>query len=154
MIKIRRTVSGRLTRVVAAAGALVAVAGLATALATIPAASAGPGTRNATWRMQAPPEPTGTTDQVFGAVSCSSSSACLALAINDYPRGFGEFAETWNGSRWTVRTVPDGKATDDLEGVNCRSAQWCVAVGSNAFGADSVPVADLWNSSAWTRTKP
>jgi hypothetical protein len=158
-MKIRRTASGRMTQV-AAAGALAAMAGLAGALATGPAASASPVARKAaaatapTWKMQTPPEPPGTTDQAFGAVSCSSSSACLALAINDYPRGFGEFAETWNGSHWTVRTVPDGKTTDDLEGVKCRSAQWCVAVGSKASGNDFVPVADRWSGSTWTQAKP
>jgi hypothetical protein len=158
MIKMRRTVSGRLTRA-AVVGALAA-AGLAGVVAAGLAASASPVAANATaataptWRMQAPPEPAGTTDQAFGAVSCSSSSACLALAINDYPRGFGEFAETWNGSHWTVRTVPDGKTTDDLQGVKCRSAQWCVAVGSKASGGDFVPVADRWNGSAWTQARP
>jgi len=125
MIKMRPTVSGRLTQV-AAVGALAA-AGLAGVVAAGLAASASPVAGNAaaapTWKMQTPPEPAGTTNQAFGAVSCSSSSACLALAINDYPRGFGEFAETWNGSRWTVRTVPDGKTTYDLQGVKCRSAQ-------------------------------
>ena len=158
-MKIRPTMSGRLTQV-AAAGALAAAAGLAGALATGPAASAGPVARKApaatapTWKMQAAPEPAGTTDQAFGAVSCSSSSACLALAINDYPRGFGEFAETWSGSHGAVRTVPDGKTTYDLQGVKCRSAQWCVAVGSKASGGDFVPVADRWNGRAWTLATP
>jgi len=82
-------------------------------------------------------------------VLCSSSSACLAIAGNDYPRGVGGFGETWNGLHWTVRTVPDGKAADDLEGVACRSAQWCVAVGSKASGNGFVPVADRWNGAAW-----
>ena len=157
-MKIRRTVSGRLT-LVAAVGAL-AVAGLVGVVASGLAAGASPVAGNAvaamapTWKMQTPPEPAGTTNQAFGAVSCSSSSACLAIAINDYPRGFGEFAETWNGSHWTVRTVPDGKTADDLQGVQCRSAQWCVAVGSKASGNDFVPVADRWNGSAWTQTNP
>jgi hypothetical protein len=68
--------------------------------------------------------------------------------------GVGGFAETWNGLHWTVRTVPDGKAADDLEGVTCRSAQWCVAVGSKASGNDFVPVTDRWNGRAWTQAEP
>ena len=99
--------------------------------------------------------PAGTTNQGFGAVSCSSSSACLAIAINDFPRGFGEFAETWNGSRWAVRAVPDGQAGADLDGVACRSARWCVGVGARASGdVNSVPVADRWNGSSWTQARP
>jgi hypothetical protein len=155
MMKIRGTVSGRL-----AAAALAAVAGLAGALAIGPAVSASPVAGKAaaatapTWKVQAPPEPAGTTNQAFGAVSCSSSSACLALAINDYPKGFGGFAETWNGSHWTVQTVPDGQTADDLQGVKCRSAQWCMAVGTTASGDGYVPVADRWNGGAWTPTRP
>jgi hypothetical protein len=152
MIKMRRTVSGRLTQI-AAVGALAAAG-----LAGVVAASASPVAGNApaapTWKMQTPPEPAGTTNQAFGAVSCASSSACLTLAINDFPRGFGEFAETWNESRWTVRTVPDGKTTYDLQGVKCRSAQWCVAVGTTASGNNFVPAADHWNGSAWTQARP
>jgi hypothetical protein len=158
MIKIRRTVSGRLTQIAVAAA--LAAAGLAGALATGPAAGASPVARKAAattpaWRMQAPPEPTGTTDRAFGAVSCSSSSACLAIATHDYDgRGYGQFAETWNGSRWTLRTVP--KAQDVyLYGVKCRSAQWCVAVGTiGASGDDFVPVVDRWDGGAGTQTRP
>jgi hypothetical protein len=160
MVKVRRTVSGRLTQVALggalAAGALAAVAGLAGALATGPAASAGPVAGKAaaatapTWRRQAPPEPAGTTDQAFGAVSCSSSSACLAIATHDnFEHGYGQYAETWNGSHWTLRTVP--KAADVyLYGVKCRSAQWCVAVGAIGDG----PVVDRWNGSGWKQAKP
>ena len=151
-MKIMRAASGRLAQV-AAVGALAAVAGLAGGLAAGPVAGGSPVAGKAApataWRVQTPPEPAGTTDQAFGAVSCSSSSACLAIAGNDYPRGVGGFGETWNGLHWTVRTVPDGKAADDLEGVACRSAQWCVAVGSKASGNGFVPVADRWNGAAW-----
>src|SRR5262249_23764602 len=66
-------------------------------------------------------------------------------------------AETWNGSRWTVRTVP--KPEDAyLYGVQCRSAHWCVAVGAikavPPVGDDYVPVADRWNGSAWAQVRP
>jgi hypothetical protein len=158
MMKIRRTGSGRLTQV-AVASVLAAAAGLAGAVASGPAASAGPAAGQTaatpTWRMQAPPAPAGTSDQAFGDVSCSSSSACLALATHDFDaHGYGQFAETWNGSHWAVRTVPNPAAVF-LYGVNCRSARWCVAVGTiGASGGDFVPVADRWNGSAWTQTKP
>jgi hypothetical protein len=151
MMKIKRTVARRLTQV-AAAGALAAVAGLAGACASGPVASASPvAGKAATWRMQAPPEPAGTTDQAFGDVSCSSSSACLALATHDYDaHGYGQFAETWNGSRWTPRTVPNAGDVY-LYGVNCQSARWCVAVGTTAGTSIDhfVPVVDRWNGSAW-----
>ena len=165
MITMRRTVSERLTQV-AVAGALAAAAGLAGALATGVAASASPVARKAaaatkpTWHMQAPPEPAGTTDQYAGAVSCSSSSACLAIAGNDFPHNLnlGTFAETWNGSRWTARAVPGGSGDVTLYGVKCRSAHWCVAVGAiravPPIDDDYDPVADLWNGRSWKQVKP
>ena len=162
MIKMRRTGSGWLARVVAA-GALAA-AGLAGVLA-VGAASAGPVTGKAapakapTWRMQALPEPAGTIQQAAGAVSCSSSSACLAIAINSYPHNgdLGTFAETWNGAHWRARAVPNGLDNASLNGVNCRSAHWCMAVGTIKAvprGDDLVPVADRWNGSTWTQARP
>jgi hypothetical protein len=151
---LRGRVRRRRLRVSGAIAGLAVVASVTVVVATMPAAKPAAAAPSPRWKMQAPPEPAGTTNQGFGAVSCSSSSACLAVAINDYPRGFGGFAETWNGSRWTVRTVPDGRTADNLEDVNCRSAQWCVAVGTKASGNDFVPVADRWNGSAWTPTMP
>src|ERR1700733_12328856 len=138
-MKIRRTVSGRLTQVTGVA-ALAAVAGLAAWLVTGPAASARTVAGKAAAAttpgggMQAPPEPARTTIQAFGDVSCSSSSACLAIATHDFDEhGYGQYAETWNGARWTLRTVP--KAADVyLYGVQCRSAHWCVAVGAGGAG--------------------
>jgi hypothetical protein len=159
MSMIRRTVSGR-RALAAAAGALVAVTGLAGALAAGPAASASPvarttaATKAPTWKMQAPPEPTGATDLNFYGVSCSSSSACLAVAYHglDDPSGYGSFAETWNGSHWAVRTVPHPQAAY-LYGVSCRSARWCVAVGTLSSGDDHGAIADRWNGSTWTQAR-
>jgi hypothetical protein len=163
-MKIRRTVSARLTHV-AAAAALAAAAGLAGPLATGPAASASPvpghaAATTSAWRTQATPEPAGTIDQSFDDVSCSSSSACLAIASYVVPHKkdiiLGAFAETWNGSRWAVRSVPNGTGKVDLEGVKCRSARWCVAVGGFEAAPPSgnqVPVADSWNGRTWKQVK-
>ena len=160
MMRVRRTGSGQRAQIMLVA-VLTAAAGLAGALAVGPVASASPlagkaaAPRTLAWRVQAPPVPSGTTNQGFGGVSCSSSSACLAIAINDFPRGFGEFAETWNGSRWAVQRVPGGQAGADLDGVTCRTARWCLGVGSKASGdVTSVPVADRWNGTAWTQARP
>jgi hypothetical protein len=159
-MKIRRAVPGLLTRV-AAVGALAAAAGLAGALATGPAASASPVAgkaavaRSPRWRMQAPPSPSGWINPTFDDVSCSSRSACLAIAnSNNEERGPRQFAETWNGSHWTVRRVPHSRLVS-LYAVTCRRARWCVAVGaSGSSDADGGPVADLWNGSAWKQAKP
>lgn len=146
-----------------AAGALAV--GLAAALAIGLAASGSPAASKAdaatpTWKMQATPAPPGTTDQVSGDVSCSSASACQAIALSNIRDNgdIGNFAEAWNGSGWTERAVPNGTGQVYLYSVNCRSAHWCVAVGALPAGPPSgsnyVPVADRWNGSAWTQVKP
>ncbi|MGH3395962.1 MAG: hypothetical protein ACRDPO_14875 [Streptosporangiaceae bacterium] len=93
------------------------------------------------------------------AVSCSSSSACLAIAIDAYPHSgdLGTFAETWNGALWRARAVPNGQNNASLNGVNCRSAHWCMAVGTIEAVPPTghyVPVADRWNGSTWAQARP
>jgi hypothetical protein len=162
-MKITLTVPRRLTQIVAA-GTLAAAAGLAGTLADGPAAGASAVAGQAaattpTWRTQATPAPAGTIDQSFDAVSCSSPSACLAIASNYYAQNgnVGEFAETWNGSHWAARKVPNGTGRVFLEAVKCRSARWCVAVGDiqpAPLKGNQVPVADTWNGSTWKQVNP
>jgi hypothetical protein len=156
-VRIRRTAAGRLMRVVAAGA--VASAGLAGTLATGTAASASPATGTApAWRTQAVRAPAGMIGYSLDGVSCSSSSACLAIGTSGFKHNdnLGEFAETWNGSRWTPRTVPNGTGAAFLEAVQCRSARWCVAVGgveNNPVTATDAPVADLWNGKTFRQVR-
>ena len=126
--------------------ALVAVAGLAAGCATDPAASASPVARNASaaktpgWQMQTPPEPAGTANRAFGAVSCSSSTACLSIATHDDDQhGYGQFAETWAGATMS-----------QLGTVACSGTTACTAVGSSGKGSGAPGLlAERWNGSAW-----
>ena len=156
----KRMKAGRLAWAAAAlvaglAGGAVAPPAAGASLAAADAAAAKP-----SWHVQAAPEPAGTTSQAAGAVSCSSPSACLAIADDTIRRtqNLGTFAESWYGSRWTVRGVPGGTGAVTLDGVSCRRAHWCVAVGAIDAGpptSDSyVPVADRWNGSSWRQAKP
>jgi hypothetical protein len=163
---VRLMAFGRMTRIVATA----ALAGLATACSTGATAGARPlpakaapavGVQTVTrtalrWRVQARlPEPARSSDQGFGAVSCASSSACLGIALADYPHGdFGGFAETWDGSHWRARSVP-GKLNDSQQDVTCLSERWCLAVGTRTSGSvDQFPIAQLWNGKRWRETRP
>lgn len=58
-----------------------------------------------------------------------------------------QFAESWNGSRWTQESVPAAR-DGDLWGVACSSPTACVAVGTQASGT----LADVWNGTTWTQT--
>ncbi len=163
-MKIRLTVSRRQTQIGAAA-ALAATAGLAGMLAAVPPASASPAAGQAAattpaWRTQATPEPAGSIDQSFDGVSCTSSTACMGIGsyVLAHHAGviLGEFGETWNGARWTVRKVPNGTGRVFLEAVKCRSARWCVAVGDispRPNGGNGSPVVDTWNGGTWKQVK-
>ena len=66
------------------------------------------------------------------AVSCTSSSDCLAVGLWQDFRGLQDtLAEHWNGSTWQYEATPNPVGTlADLRGVSCSSATVCTAVGS------------------------
>ena len=64
------------------------------------------------------------------ALSCASLTACVAVGIRA-PSDCGEcdngrLVESWNGSRWSLRTDHSGTG---YGGVSCVSAIWCSATG-------------------------
>jgi hypothetical protein len=90
-----------------------------------------------TWTIQATPNPAGTDQDSFNAVSCVSSTACTAtgtagIAVNSQN---STLAEQWNGSTWTIQSTPNPTGgTSFLSGVSCVSSTTCTAVGSSHDG--------------------
>lgn len=105
MNTIRRTGLGRMTKV-AAAGALLAMAGLSAALAAGPAASASP----------VPNDMPG--QGLFSEVSTTATTEVGLL-------------EKWNGTKWSVqkKVLPAGGTTARLNGISCTKGPVCEAVG-------------------------
>jgi hypothetical protein len=67
-------------------------------------------------------------------------------------RAVASFAEHWNGTSWTVQSVPGGALHAPGE-VSCPSATSCTAVGSNLTSSGTVSVHTLaahWDGTAWT----
>ena len=86
------------------------------------------------------------------ALSCRSTEDCVVLATSALHRRAVMFAGSWDGSSWTVRSIPAPRRGRDatLKGVSCRSAQDCVAVGSFIDHAHvRVPFAVHWNGQRW-----
>ena len=76
----------------------------------------------ATWNGQAIPPPSGATQATLNQVSCSSAGACTAVGY--YATATSTvlpLAERWNGSSWTVQSVPTSGASV-LNYVWCSSA--------------------------------
>jgi hypothetical protein len=106
-----------------------------------------------TWRITPAPNPAGSADTTLNAVSCTSSTSCIAvgLYVNGSEVGL-TLAEAWNGKTWRIQTMPKVAASTDsrLDAVSCISASACTAVGAthNSSG-NEVTLAEVWNGKTW-----
>jgi hypothetical protein len=104
------------------------------------------------WSLQTTPSPSGK-QQVLTAVSCTANTACTA--VGNYTNTSGvevAFAESWNGTRWTIESVPSpAEATATfLKGVSCVSTTSCYADGSYITSSGQRrPLAEMWNGTTW-----
>ena len=98
------------------------------------------------WSVQPTPNPDGSTGAFLTAISCSSATACTAVGAASSSAGFGPLSEVWNGSAWSLTSVPSPAGqTAFLSGISCTSAIACTAVGS-AGGT----LAEAWDGAVWT----
>ncbi len=94
------------------------------------------------------------------AVSCSSPSACMAVGghLAKFGTAFhwGPLAERWNGSAWSLQTIPEPPQSEEasLAGVSCASANSCTAVGNyfRVTETDSYTemLGERWNGANWS----
>lgn len=103
-----------------------------------------------------PRVPTGGRSGYLGAVSCTSSSACVAVGRfyvgNDPELDERLLAERWNGRTWSVQSMPApaGVADPSITAFSCSSSKFCIAVGSSDFGVGSQMFAERWDGSSWS----
>ncbi len=103
------------------------------------------------WSIQATPNPPGTNDSSFNAVSCTSSTACTAVGGLSYGLAEATFAERWNGMSWSLQTTPTTGDFSVLDGVSCTSSTACTAVGSSSLeGGPQVTLAEQWDGTSWS----
>ena len=100
-----------------------------------------------TWTLYNIGIPSGASQAELNAVSCTSSSFCMAVGYKMVSGDDKPFAMTFNGSTWTDSSaVTATNAT--LKGVSCPTSTYCVAVGSTGGTA----LAEAWSSGAWSTT--
>lgn len=105
------------------------------------------------WAEQVVPSPTGTTSAAFTSVSCTSSSACVAVGSDQNASSVQQaLAERWNGAAWAGETlpIPSGATYTALSGVSCPSATACTAVGAYAASGNEESLVEAWNGSGWS----
>jgi hypothetical protein len=105
------------------------------------------------WSIQHSPIPPDPYSTWLSTVSCYSATACTAIggSFNGQSR-VGEYAERWNGSSWSLRTLstPYGDG-NPITAVVCASPRSCVAVGY-AFtdSIQSTAFAERWYGTSWS----
>jgi hypothetical protein len=111
----------------------------------------------ASWTSQPVPLPPGAKSFELDAVSCAAPASCIATGFwaVDTSGLVRPLAEQWDGTSWTVLTVPmqPGAASEDLGGgLSCPVANHCLAVGDFLLPGQSSshPLAARWNGTRWT----
>jgi hypothetical protein len=97
----------------------------------------------------------------FNDVACTSAQNCMAVGwYQASGRGSVYFtlAEAWNGSAWTIVTIPSPQHRGggaQLNAISCISSTDCMAVGESLILTSTgnlvpSPLAEAWNGSRWT----
>jgi len=95
----------------------------------------------ATWSVV--PSPNDTTNDAFEAVSCVSSTFCMAVGSTRRH----SLVESWNGSRWSIVASP-GKNHSVLDAVSCVSTNFCTAAGYR--GQPESSLIESWDGTSWS----
>lgn len=104
-----------------------------------------------TWTHEASLDTSASYNNVLTAVSCPSTSVCVAVGYTGDSSGDNQpLAESWNGTAWALVTEPATTATSkySLHSVSCVSATSCFAVGS--LSTSSTPLTPLGESFAYS----
>jgi hypothetical protein len=104
----------------------------------------------ASWTTQVLDYPTSANSGGLSSVACPSPTSCMAVGWAGNPSiGSQAAVESWNGSTWTVGSVPSGigAANTIPESVACTTSKACETVGYTA-GTNSTWAAN-WNGMTW-----
>jgi hypothetical protein len=112
-----------------------------------------------TWETVTMPQPPTSGGHQPAGVSCPTRSFCMAVGTTSSTEGVGgavhvqsPFAETFNGTRWTVRhpSTPASATLTALYGVSCPSPTDCTVVGATGRGNIATGLlAESWNGKTW-----
>ena len=106
------------------------------------------------WSIVAGPNPAGATDTSVRAVSCSSTTTCIAVggyqpsATTDGAEA--TLAEQWDGTAWSIAANPTGVSRSGLSAVSCPAIASCFAVGDSYDGTVTRPLLEQGHGTAWS----
>jgi hypothetical protein len=107
------------------------------------------------WSITTSPDTSTTEFNYLDAVSCTSSTSCVA--VGDYvSSGHNQtLIETLSGGSWSITTSPDTSTSEGnvLNGVSCTSSTSCVAVGNYVSGSGyPQTLIETLSSGSWSIT--
>ncbi len=111
-----------------------------------------PAAASTAWSIVSSPNQPGVADEVFNAVSCASTTSCVAAgSYLDAALIHQTLIGSWNGHSWTIMPSPNqGTGNNVLNGVSCASATSCTAVGtSQSSGGATESLIESWNGHRW-----
>jgi hypothetical protein len=87
------------------------------------------------WKLRSAPTPPGNGFTYLAGVDCQSASDCMAVGGTSASSDYRTFAEGWDGSNWTIQSMPDAGFMSSLAGISCSASQACSAVGTRDLPA-------------------
>jgi hypothetical protein len=105
----------------------------------------------ANWSVQRTPNRPNDSRNILESVSCSSPSWCTAVGESYNGHSDSTLAEAWDGSNWSIQTMPNPPGGSLFSAVSCASSVACTAVGYYSDGSDlAETLAEGWNGTTWT----
>jgi hypothetical protein len=85
-------------------------------------------------------------------VSCTSSTACIAVGHQIININYQTLIGTWDGTTWTIAAGPNTSVSQNnsLSGVSCTSSSACTAVGEYVNASHYQTLVENWNGISWT----
>jgi hypothetical protein len=110
------------------------------------------------WSIVASPTPDGASTVILDGVSCSNATDCLAVgyssnsSINATVFTASPIAEHWDGTSWSLQSVPspNDSIETELVGVSCPTATTCFAAGGYEAAASGGAILEQWNGTDWS----
>jgi hypothetical protein len=89
----------------------------------------------------------------LSAVSCPSSTSCIAVGSTVNGSLSLPLVESWDGTSWTPQSAPTATGSNDeshLDGVSCTAPAACTAVGWTRDDSGFHTLAERWDGTSWT----
>jgi len=103
-----------------------------------------------TWASEALPTPPGASNAQMNAVSCTSTTACVAVGEYSPPYASTStpMADVYSNGTWSASSLPGNSDQIQLTSVSCPSSAACVAVGSSS----NTPYVEILSGTTWSAT--